>query len=143
MRHIERRSVRISYGCRTCACTVLFYNRCALLAHLRGHFVEQRDDAATESINISDERITYGSFALRSNEDSEKNDDMELESDAVSLSPLPKNKIPLGPFIPMAVDDCGRLIREGNSQKQKSQASAPSVNNQVRHFKGSYKIIFE
>lgn len=141
MRHIERRSVRISYGCRTCACTVLFYNRCALLAHLRGHF-EQHDNAASESINISEERITYGSFALRSNEDSEKNDDMELESDAVSLSPLPKNKIPLGPFIPMAVDDCGRLIHEGSSQKQNSQASTLSVNNQVSHFKGSYKIIF-
>lgn len=138
MRHIERRSVRISYGCRTCAHTVLFYNRCALLAHLRGHSVEQRDDAATESINVSEERTTYGSFALKS----EKNDDMELESDAVSLSPLPQNKIPLGPFIPMAVDDCGRLIREGSSQKQKSQASALNVSNQVRHFKGSYKIIF-
>jgi hypothetical protein len=109
---------------------------------LRGHSLEQRDVAATESISISEERITYGSFSLKSDEDSEKNDDMELESDAVSLSPLPKNKIPLGPFIPMAVDDCGRLIHEGSSQKQKSQVSALNVNNQVRHFKGSYKIIF-
>ncbi|XP_023717504.1 zinc finger protein 91 [Cryptotermes secundus] len=141
LRHIERRSVRISYGCRTCARTVLFYNRCALLAHLRGHFVEQRDDAASESINISEERITYGSFALRSNEDSEKNDDMELESDAVSLSPLPKNKILLGPFIPMAVDDCGRLIHEGSSQKQKSQASALIVNNQVASHENESKEV--
>jgi hypothetical protein len=108
---------------------------------LRGHSIEPHDDAATESISVPEERITCGSFALTNDEDSEKNGDIELESDAVSLSPLPRNKIPLGPFIPMAVDDCGRLIHEGSSQKQKSQASALNVNNQVRHFKGSYKII--
>jgi hypothetical protein len=107
---------------------------------LRGHSIEQQDDATTE--NASEERVTHKSFALKNDEGGDKCDDMQLESDAVSLSPLPKNKIPLGPFIPMAVDDCGRLIREGSSQGQKSQASALNGNSQVRHFKESDKNYF-
>lgn len=134
---MERRSVTISYGCRTCARTVLFYNRCALLAHLRGHSIEQHDDATTERINVSEDRATHRTLALKNDESSDKNDDMELESDALSLSPLPKNKIPLGPFIPLAVDYCGRLIHEGSSQRQKSQTPALNGNTQVWHFKKS------
>jgi hypothetical protein len=107
------------------------------LAHLRGHSVEQHVDATTENINASEERVTHRSFALKDDEGSDKNDDMELESDALSLSPLPKNKIPLGPFVPLAVDDCGCLIHEGSSQIQKSQASALNGNTQVWHFKES------
>jgi hypothetical protein len=107
---------------------VSFYNRCALLAHLRGHQIEPNDDVATESINISQEKMTLGPFSVI-NED----DDVEVETDAVSLSPLPKNKIQLGPFTPVLVDDSGCLIHEKSSQKQKSQEGVPNVNNQVRN----------
>jgi len=135
LRHIERRSVMISYGCRTCACTVFFFNRCALLAHLRGHSIDPNDDAVTESLNISQVRMTLGPLATTNDDDSEKSDGVQVEPDAVSLSPLPKNKILLGPFIPMPMDDCGRLIHEGSSQKQKSQESVLNVNNQVSYLK--------
>jgi hypothetical protein len=107
------------------------------LAHLRGHSIEQHDDATTERINVSEDRATHRTLALKNDESSDKNDDMELESDALSLSPLPKNKIPLGPFIPLAVDYCGRLIHEGSSQRQKSQTPALNGNTQVWHFKKS------
>jgi hypothetical protein len=108
---------------------VSFYNRCALLAHLRGHQVEPTDDVATENIDISQEKITVGPFAVMNEDD----DDVQLEPDAVSLSPLPKNKIHIGPFTPVLMDDCGRLIHEKNSQKQKLQDGVPNVNNQVRN----------
>lgn len=130
LHHIERRSVSILYGCRTCARTVLFYNRCALLAHLRGHQVEPNDDVASENIHIPQEKMTLGPFSVM-NEDDDDDDDVQLEPDAVSLSPLPKNKIQLGPFTPVLMDGCGRLIHEENSQKQKSQEGVLNVNNQV------------
>jgi len=129
LHHIERRSVSILYGCRVCAQTVLFYNRCALLAHLRGHQTEPNDDVASENIHISQEKMTLGPFSVM-NED-EDDDDVQLEPDAVSLSPLPKNKIQLGPFIPVPMDGCERLIHEEKSQKQKSQERVPNLNNQV------------
>jgi hypothetical protein len=109
---------------------VSFYNRCALLAHLRGHQVEPNDDVTTENINISQEKMTLGPFSVM-NED----DDVELEPDAVSLSPLPKNKIQLGPFTPVLMDDCGHLIHEKSSQEQKSQEEVPNVSDQVRNYK--------
>ena len=126
---MERRSVSILYGCRTCAQTVLFYNRCALLAHLRGHQVEPIDDVASENTHISQEKMTLGPFSVM-NEDND-DDHVQLEPDVVSLSPLPKNKIQLGPFTPFLMDDCGHLIHKENSQKQKSQEGVPNVNNQV------------
>ena len=129
MHHIERRSVSILYGCRTCAQTVLFYNRCALLAHLRGHLVEPNDDVASENIHISQEKMTLRPFSVLNEDD----DDVQLEPDAVSLSPLPKNKIQLGPFTPVLMDGCGPLIHEENSQKQKSQEGVPNVSSQVRN----------
>jgi len=127
LHHIERRSVSILYGCRTCAQTVLFYNRCALLAHLRGHQAEPNDDVASENIRISQEKMTLGPFSVVNEDD----DDVQLEPDAVSLLPLPKNKIQLGPFTPLLMDGCGRLIHEEKSQKQKSQEGVPNLNNQV------------
>lgn len=141
MCHIQRRSVTISYGCRTCTRTVLFYNRCALLAHLRGHSIEPDDGATTEGINTSQEKMTLGSHDTMNDDDSGKNDGIRMEPDAVSLSPLPKDKILLGPFIPMPLDDCGRLIHKGSSQKRKSEESVPNVNNQVRNFRRFAKII--
>jgi hypothetical protein len=67
--------------------------------------------------------------------DSEKNIGVEMEPDAVSVSPLPRDKILLGPFIPMPLDDCGRVIREGSNQKRKLQVSVINGNNQVRNIK--------
>jgi hypothetical protein len=107
---------------------VLFYNRCALLAHLRGHQVEPNDDVASENIHIPQEKMTLGPFSVTNEED----DDVQLEPDAVCLSPLPKNKIQLGPFTPLLMDGCGNLIQEENSQKEKSEEGVPNVNNQVR-----------
>jgi len=108
---------------------VLFYNRCALLAHLRGHQAEPNDDVASENIHISQEKMTLGPFSVMNEDDDD--DDVQLEPDAVSLSPLPKNKIQLGPFTPVLVDGCGCLIHEEKSQKQKSQEGVPNLNNQV------------
>jgi len=108
---------------------VLFYNRCALLAHLRGHQAEPNDDVASENIHISQEKMTLGPFSVMNEDDDD--DDVQLEPDAVSLSPLPKNKIQLGPFTSVLMDGCGRLIHEEKSQKQKSQEGVPNLNNQV------------
>jgi hypothetical protein len=108
---------------------------------LHGHSIEPNDGVTTESINISQERMTLGSHETMNDNDSEKNDGVEMEPDAVSLSPLPKDKILLGPFVPLPLDDCGRLIHEGSNQKRKSQESVLNVNNQVRNLKGFHKII--
>jgi hypothetical protein len=90
------------------------------------------------NIDISQEKMNRG---LHEDNINEKNDGVELEPDAVSMSSLPKDKMHLGPFIPMPLDDCGRLICERRDQKPKSPESVKTENNQVRNLKGLHKKI--
>ncbi|KAJ4447735.1 hypothetical protein ANN_09743 [Periplaneta americana] len=141
VRHLERRSVTILYGCRTCLQTVLFYNRCELLAHLRGHSEEANSAKTSESLNTAQGKATLASSISSNDHDySAKNNDHDysarnsvcsvdedLEPDALSLSPLQKSKIALGPFVPIPMDAHGRIIRQKSNETRKSDVTVNQV----------------
>ncbi|KAJ9577401.1 hypothetical protein L9F63_006024 [Diploptera punctata] len=104
IRHLDRLSVSIKYCCIFCNRTLVFYNRCRLLAHIRNHTEEQNLSEKHVPLIGREEVICGG----------------DVEPDSLSLSPLPKEKIPLGPFTPLPVDDCGRLIQ--NTKKTTADA---------------------
>ncbi|CAK1602050.1 unnamed protein product [Parnassius mnemosyne] len=49
--HVNRKSVKITYKCRHCGESKVFYNRCNLLSHIRSHAFK------TATINVSDLKV--------------------------------------------------------------------------------------
>ena len=60
-----------------------------------------------------------------------------MEPDSLLLSPIPKEKISLGPFIPLPIDNYGRLISNKDNTK-KSKADAQTQVRQIS-WKGKAK----
>ncbi|PSN31194.1 hypothetical protein C0J52_22420 [Blattella germanica] len=124
IRHIERRSVAITYRCRSCDKVLLFYNRCALLAHLRSHSIAEYDSDEEEA----EEDIVLSSDAVKGEEVSSN---VDVEPDSLAMCSLPKEKYLVGPLDDLPMDKDGRLIRK---RKKAKKIKTSCANTQVTDY---------